>query len=114
MHRHTLARAKEIERVARVHRDPFEPILPILEAASPVGEYRKITEEVLRRMPDGRRAFSTRSCGVRTQVGFAGRSMEAAISPRGKVFHIVDDPAAKLPINGACAVGAMLFERAAG
>jgi len=40
--------------------------------------------------------------------------MEAAISPRGKVFHIVDDPAAKLPIDGACAVGAMLFERAAG
>lgn len=55
VHRHALARAKEIERVARVHRDPFEPILPILEAASPVGEYRKITEEVLRRMPDERR-----------------------------------------------------------
>lgn len=55
MHRHALARAKEIERVARVHRDPFEPILPILEADSPVGEYRKITEEILRLMPDARR-----------------------------------------------------------
>jgi len=55
VHRHALARSKEIERVARVHRDPFEPILPILEAASPVGEYRKITEEILRRMPDERR-----------------------------------------------------------
>jgi len=43
VHRHALARAKEIERVARMHRGPFEPILPILEAASPVGEYRKIT-----------------------------------------------------------------------
>ena len=54
-HRHTLARAREVQRVARVHRDPFEPILPILEAASPVGEYRKIADEVLRQMPNDRR-----------------------------------------------------------
>jgi hypothetical protein len=53
-HQHLLLRAKEVARVARIHRDPFEPILPILEADSPVGEYRKITEEVLRRRPDGR------------------------------------------------------------
>ncbi len=53
-HRHLLLRAKEVARVARIHRDPFEPILPILEADSPVGEYRKITEEILRRRPDGR------------------------------------------------------------
>lgn len=52
---HALQRAREIGRVARIHRDPFEPLLPILEAASPVGEYRKITEEILRRMPDERR-----------------------------------------------------------
>jgi len=45
-------RVKEIQRVARVHRDPFEPIMPVLEAPSPVGEYRKITEEILKRMPD--------------------------------------------------------------
>lgn len=49
------ARAKEIERVARVHRDTFEPILPVLEAASPVAEYRRVTEEILRLMPDARR-----------------------------------------------------------
>ncbi|HCQ53238.1 MAG TPA: hypothetical protein DIV82_03760 [Brevundimonas diminuta] len=55
VHKHTLARMREIQRVARVHRDPFEPILPVLEAASPVSEYRKITEEILRRMPDARR-----------------------------------------------------------
>lgn len=54
-YRHVLVRAKEIARVSRVHRDPFEPVLPILEADSPVGEYRKITEEILRRRPDGRR-----------------------------------------------------------
>ncbi|RYG38441.1 MAG: hypothetical protein EON93_02060, partial [Burkholderiales bacterium] len=55
LYAHGLARAKEIERVARVHRDPFEPILPILEAESPLAEYRAITEEILRRMPDARR-----------------------------------------------------------
>lgn len=49
------ARAKEIDRVARVHRDPFEPILTVLEAKSPVAEYRRITEEILRLMPDKRR-----------------------------------------------------------
>lgn len=55
LHKHAVARAKEIERVARVHRDPFEPILAILEAESPLAEYRRITEEISRRMPDPRR-----------------------------------------------------------
>ncbi|CZT37827.1 hypothetical protein GA0004734_00047210 [Rhizobium sp. 9140] len=48
-------RSKEIQRVMRVHRDPFEPIMPVLEAASPLAEYRKITEEIVQRMPDERR-----------------------------------------------------------
>src|SRR5690606_38231480 len=43
---------KEIERVARVHRDPFEPILVVLEAENPLGEYRKITEEISQSIPD--------------------------------------------------------------
>jgi hypothetical protein len=42
MYKHARRRIKEIDRVARVHRDPFEPILSVLEAPSPVGEYRKI------------------------------------------------------------------------
>jgi hypothetical protein len=41
--------------VARIHRDPFEPILPVLEAASPVAEYSRIADEVLARRPDDRR-----------------------------------------------------------
>lgn len=49
------ARSKEIERVARVHRDTFEPILSVLESPSPAAEYRRITEEILRLMPDARR-----------------------------------------------------------
>jgi hypothetical protein len=51
-HRHGLARTKEIERVARIHRDPFEAILPVLEADNPLAEYRKITDEIARRIPD--------------------------------------------------------------
>ena len=54
MYKHARRRIKEIDRVARVHRDPFEPIMPVLEAASPLGEYRKITEEILLRVPDER------------------------------------------------------------
>jgi hypothetical protein len=55
MHRHALHRAKEVARIARVHRDPFEPILAILEADSPLAAYRQITEEILARAPSVRR-----------------------------------------------------------
>lgn len=37
IHRHVLHRAKEVARISRVHRDPFEPVLAILEADSPLG-----------------------------------------------------------------------------
>ena len=47
-------RALDIRRIARVHRDPFEPILPVFEAASPIGEYRKICEEIECRLPDAK------------------------------------------------------------
>ncbi|WP_090709349.1 MULTISPECIES: hypothetical protein [unclassified Beijerinckia] len=55
MHKHGLARAREVQRVARVHRDPFEPIMVVLEAESPVAEYKKITEEIIRLKPDEQR-----------------------------------------------------------
>ncbi len=51
-HRHAASRSKEVQRVMRVHRDPFEPIMCILEADKPLAEYRKITDEILKRMPD--------------------------------------------------------------
>lgn len=66
LHQHVLARAREIQRVARIHRDPFEPLLPVLEAASPVGEYLKITDEILRRLPNRRRHPRAFAEGVRS------------------------------------------------
>lgn len=55
IHRHAAVRAGEVRRLSRVHRDPFEPILAVLDTDSPVGVYRTITSEVLSRMPDARR-----------------------------------------------------------
>ena len=94
MYRHARQRLKEIERVAKVHRDPFEPILPILEADSPVGEYRRITEEVLRYMPDERlyprpaaeavRSFLMLRIGLHT--GLRQKNLrELRICPPGRV-----------------------------
>lgn len=51
MYDYAKAAAREVQKLARVHRDPFEPIMPILEADSPLSEYRKITEEIVRLMP---------------------------------------------------------------
>ncbi|CAN7384953.1 hypothetical protein LJR016_002269 [Devosia sp. LjRoot16] len=94
MYRHARQRLKEIERVARVHRDPFEPILPILEADSPVGEYRRITEEIIRYMPDERlyprpaaeavRSFLMLRIGLHT--GLRQKNLrELLICPPGRV-----------------------------
>lgn len=91
-HRHALARAKEIQRVTRVHRDPFEPVLPVLEAKSPVGEYRKIADEVVRRLPDARRQPLPAAEAVRSilmlrlglHLGLRQRNLrELLVCPRG-------------------------------
>ena len=65
-HRHAANRSKEVQRVMRVHRDPFEPIMCILEADSPLAEYRKITDEILKRMPDEDRYPRTAAEAVRS------------------------------------------------
>lgn len=90
---HALTRQREIDRIARVHRDPFEPILPILEAPSPLGEYRKIAEEILNRMPDEKvfplpaaeavRSFLLIRLGL--HLGIRQKNMrELLVCPRGK------------------------------
>jgi hypothetical protein len=43
---------RDVKRLAQIHRAPFDPILPVLEADSPLGEYRKIADEILLRLPD--------------------------------------------------------------
>lgn len=53
--KHATHRFREIQRVMRVHRDPFEPIMCVLEADSPLAEYRKITDEIIKRLPDENR-----------------------------------------------------------
>ncbi|MCR6645798.1 MAG: hypothetical protein NVV62_15410 [Terricaulis sp.] len=85
---HAHRRIKELERVLRVHRDPFEPILPVLESASPLGEYKKIADEILRLMPCGR-VHPRGRCGGATRAvdGSVGTSSwrsakELASTPR--------------------------------
>jgi len=94
MHRHGLNRSKEIKRVARVHRDPFEPILPILEADSPVGEYRRITTEILDRMPDPDRFPRSAAEAVRSflmlrlglHLGLRQKNLrQMLVCPRGQI-----------------------------
>lgn len=55
VHDHCLRRAREIQRVARVHRDRFEPILAIRETDRPQISHRQITSEIWARIPDARR-----------------------------------------------------------
>lgn len=43
--------SREIKKISKVHRDPFEPIIAVLEADSPLREYLKIADEITRLMP---------------------------------------------------------------
>ncbi len=94
MFKHGTNRAKEIQRVAKVHRDPFEPILAVLEADSPVAEYRKITEEILRLMPDERRHPRAAAEAVRSflllrlglHLGLRQKNLrQLLVCPRGQI-----------------------------
>jgi integrase len=49
------ARHLELREVVRMHRDPFAAILPVLTHESPLKEYKKIGDEILKGMPDERR-----------------------------------------------------------
>ena len=94
MHRHGRSRVKEVTRVSRVHRDPCEPILVILEAQSPLAEYRKITEEIVRLMPNKNiypkataeavRSFLMLRLGL--HLGLRQRNLrEMLVCPRGRL-----------------------------
>ena len=49
---HAMNRLRDVKRATASHRDNFQAVLAVLEADSPLGEYRKIADEVLKRMPD--------------------------------------------------------------
>jgi hypothetical protein len=101
--KHAVNRLKEIERVVRVHRDPFEPILPILEADSPLREYRKIADEILRLMPDEKLYPVSAAEAVRSylllrlgmHLGLRQRNLrQLLVCPRGqtpKTEHVLID-----------------------
>jgi hypothetical protein len=54
------ARLSELHSVARMHRDPFAAILPVLSSESPLSEYKKIGDEILHQLPDERRSDDRR------------------------------------------------------
>lgn len=87
------SRSLDIRRVARVHCDPFEPLLAVLEAESPIGEYRKICDEIERRMLDDKAhpvkaAEATRSLlmlRLGLHLGVRQRKLrELLLCPRGR------------------------------
>jgi hypothetical protein len=100
-HRHAANRSKEIQRVMRVHRDPFEPIMCVLEADSPLAEYRKITDEILKPMPDedhyprpaaeAVRSFLLLRLGL--HLGLRQKNLrQLRVCPRGEFFDIRTPP----------------------
>lgn len=54
MHDHAAIRINEIKSQRQVHRNPFEPILPILDTESPLAEYKKIADEIERETPSAK------------------------------------------------------------
>ncbi|WP_374471833.1 hypothetical protein [Phenylobacterium sp.] len=93
LHGFARMRARELGRVARSHRDPFEAILPVLEAASPLAEYLKIPAEALRHAPCPRRDPVRAAEAIRgvlmlrlgLQLGFRSRNLsELLICPPGQ------------------------------
>ncbi len=97
-------RLADIRPLARAHNDPFEAILPVLEAERPVAEYRKIIEEILRHRPLARHnrkaaAESSRSLlmiRLGLHLGFRQRNLRellfarkgAAPRPESELAHL--------------------------
>lgn len=94
--KHASQRLKEIQRVMRVHRDPFEPIMCVLEAERPLAEYRKITDEIIKRMPDEKRYPRSAAEAVRAflllrlglHLGLRQKNLrQLLVCPRGQFQH---------------------------
>jgi hypothetical protein len=68
LHQYAKDRSKDLGQILRQHRDPFAPIMAVLSCESPLGEYRKIADEVLRRMPDEAQQPKAAAEGVRAYL----------------------------------------------
>ena len=64
------ARISELSGIVRVHRDPFAAILPVLTNEKPLAEYKKIGDEMLRRMPNEQARPMSFSTAVRNYLMF--------------------------------------------
>jgi hypothetical protein len=87
------SRAKELRQIVRTHRDPFEAIIVVLKAESPLAEYKKIADEVLRQLPDEEKEPLEFAEGIRSylmlrfgmHLGLRQRNLrELLLCPRGK------------------------------
>ncbi|MEP7355321.1 MAG: hypothetical protein ABI824_18980 [Acidobacteriota bacterium] len=67
---YTTARISELSGIIRVHRDPFAPILPVLTNERPLAEYKKIGDEMLRRLPNEQARPMSFSTAVRNYLMF--------------------------------------------
>jgi len=67
---HTSNRVTEVHRAGRAHRDPFAPILPCLESDNPLGEYKKIADEIMRLMHEEAHTPIKAASAVRAYVMF--------------------------------------------
>jgi len=67
---HASMRAADLKYVIRVHRDPYAAILPVLTNDSPLREYKKIGDEMIRRMPHEQPHPMRASTAVRNYLMF--------------------------------------------
>jgi hypothetical protein len=67
---YAIDRVQEIAPLQRIHRDPFIPIMPVLTANNPLREYKKIGDELLRRMPNERKYPMHAATAVRAYLMF--------------------------------------------
>ena len=67
---YAISRVQEIAPLQRIHRDPFIPIMPVLTANSPLREYKKIGDELLRRLPNERKHPMQAATAVRAYLMF--------------------------------------------
>ena len=67
---HISGRLAELIRITRTHRDRAIAIMPVLSAQSPLAEYRKIADEILKQMPSEKQEPLEFSLAVRAYLVF--------------------------------------------